>query len=29
MIERLNNFAPMALGILRIVTGVLFVHFGL
>jgi len=29
MIERLNALAPMALGILRIVTGLLFVHFGL
>lgn len=29
MIERLNSLSPIALGILRIVTGLLFVHFGL
>jgi len=29
MIERLNGFAPHALGLLRIVSGLLFVHFGL
>lgn len=29
MIEKLNSLAPVALGILRIVTGLLFVHFGL
>lgn len=29
MIDRLNGLAPAALGILRIVTGLLFVHFGL
>lgn len=29
MIERLNSLAPMALALLRIVAGLLFVHFGL
>lgn len=29
MIEKLNSLAPAALGILRIITGLLFVHFGL
>ena len=29
MIDRLNSLAPAALGLLRIVAGLLFVHFGL
>jgi putative oxidoreductase len=29
MLDRLSNFAPQALAILRIVTGILFVHAGM